>query len=204
MAGNAALRDAVEHLRTSPEVKSPIESTPARANEPDAADVWRNGQDYLNRAEVGALRQRRLELEARIAEARRLPPRPSDAPPARGFMPDRYIVEGDSEYVRQIMEGTQLMRTQSRIDAHRVNELVDAMLAGQHVPTAIEQPVRVGNNMVGDGHHRLVAARIVSLRTGRPMFANRGPNAVFREPSPLLKELGTGAGLIDWDLSVRP
>lgn len=65
-------------------------------------------------------------------------------------------------------------------------------------------PVRIGDDMtIHAGHHRVIAATILSLRTGRPVFSSQGPNAILGS---FEKPVGTARQSrgLDWRLRVDP
>jgi hypothetical protein len=203
LAGNDALRRGLQHLGSSRRV-------PAAANAaPGADDIalrWKEANDRRERAQAEGARQKQRDLEARIAQAASLPPRPPDAPGPRANMPMRYLVAGDTEYLQRIMGPTPFVPTQVYVEAAKVNRLVDSMLGVRPLPRGFyEPPVRLGPNMeILDGHNRLVAATIVSARTGRPVFESWGPNAILRDPGaplPAGARQPRGGG---WMLKVKP
>ncbi len=204
LAGNAELRKAIAHLGMPPQVRTAAATGSLRSSPPDYAAEWLRRNLALDDARAGQLRERRLQFEQRAAAAPPLPPQPPGVP-GNPVTPQRYMVEDDIDYLNRIMAGTQLRPSQERIRASRVNELVDSMLApGPRPIPPNELPVRISDGLVGEGHHRVIAARIVSLRTGRPMFASQGPNAILPDPAPLLQRVAVEERAVEWRLAVDP
>ncbi len=99
--------------------------------------------------------------------------------PEQGRVPRRPVVAGDGRYVRNIMESTPYRRTQGKVYAETINGYVRQILRGDPFPLGRNgRPIKIGTDgTIIDGHHRLIAAQIVSRLTGRPL--TQGPNRVI-------------------------
>jgi hypothetical protein len=207
LTGNEALRQAMQHLRLSPETRGALVAGAGGAAVPeDLAERWKVANDRRDVLRTAALEQERRALDERIAQAARLPPRPPNAPRATRALPDRYLVPGDTDYLDQIMGATPFRPSQVHVEARKVNALVRDMLGIEALPRSIvESPVRIGPGLlIEDGHNRLVAATIVSARTGRPLFQGWGTNGILPDPGTALPQgvrQERGAG---WRLRVDP
>lgn len=208
LAGNEALRQAARHLSLNPRTQAAVELAANGSNDPAVVDIasrWRQANDRLEERRIAVRQEQQRELRERIAQAPPLPARPANAPPATARTPQRYLVEGDTEYLQRIMSAVPLVPTQVHVDAAKVNRLIDSMMTGRTVPPGLyEPPLRLNGLNVEDGHNRLVAAVVVSQLTGRPLFESWGPNAILPNPGAPLplgvrEQRGTG-----WNLRVNP
>jgi hypothetical protein len=120
---------------------------------------------------------------------------PSLDPGVRINRPMRKLTPGDREYLASVMgdvpmrgpNGTvQLKAGQQSIGVDPVNDYVvdilNAARRGEPFPLSRENPliqiqIDPKTGIVGEGHHRLVAAQIVSRMTGRPLYGS--DNAVI-------------------------
>ncbi len=105
--------------------------------------------------------------------------------------PRRYVVEDDVDYIERVMDDTSITPTQNQVWASTINKYVQEFLdrkisdsankydveliyregpSGASPLAVATAPGAYGVHVGGSGHHRLIAAAIVSRLTGRPIF----------------------------------
>ncbi|MEX2449386.1 MAG: hypothetical protein WD407_00860, partial [Rhodospirillales bacterium] len=95
----------------------------------------------------------------------------------------RHMVEGDVTHLKSVMGGSGLKPTQNYVHYQKVNQYVQDMLNGKFDWNKLKSDkpgdaIKIGSDgSIQHGHHRVVAAQIVSRLTGRPLM--HGPNAVI-------------------------
>ena len=96
-----------------------------------------------------------------------------------GSLPRRKLVNGDQNYLANIMAGTPYQSRQNKVYFDTINEYVRQMLDGGPFPKG-RSNLKIWidpDKIIREGHHRLIAAQIVSRLTGRPLLS--GPNCVI-------------------------
>ena len=122
----------------------------------------------------------------------------------QGSVPRRRVVAGDDAYIGNIMRGTGFRRTQRKVWASTINEYVDDILHGKPFPRGRDgQPIKIATDgSIQNGHHRLIAAQIVSNLTGRPL--TNGSNAII-PPQNIVEGVAPKSGARIWEsLGVEP
>lgn len=145
---------------------------------------WQAEREIQQREDVRLRRERQADLLRRQNEIGEfdVPPRPGRRMrnPEDGNNPRRPLVEGDANYVRNIMENSPYRRTQPDVSGQVVNRYVEQMLAGEFPTSPDGMPITIGSqNQIVQGHHRLIAAQVVRQLTGRPL--TEGPNRIIPE-----------------------
>jgi len=173
--------------------ETPEEVIERLGNKPDrteAEEVQLIGarQAVRDQNDVPANKERAADLAWRQNQAPRFDV-PQGAPGDRpmgninsGTRPRRQLVEGDTPYLENIMDGAKYRTAQNSVSASIVNKNVEEMLPGGWQPEPGEPPIHIGpDGTLGNGHHRMIAATIVSKLTGRPIIG--GPDAILPEGS---------------------
>jgi hypothetical protein len=162
---------------------------------------WQAEREIQQREDVRLRRERQADLLRRQGEAGEfgVPQRPGRPMrnPEDGNNPRRPLVQGDANYVRNIMENSPYRRTQPDVSGPVVNRYVDQMLAGEFPTSPDGMPITIGaQNQIVQGHHRLIAAQIVRQLTGRPL--TEGPNRIIPE-SEIVTDLGADPPPSGWN-----
>jgi len=153
--------------------------------------VSRNASEHLNSLDKArnllSARGRAPSFTPRKGEAFRAAAAKGDksgiAPIGESPPITRNMVEGDVSHLQSAMKDSGFTPSQSYIHYQKVNQYVQDMLNGTfnwRDPSLGQKGkvIEIGpGNTIQHGHHRVVAAEIVSQLTGRPVFG--GPNPII-------------------------
>lgn len=117
-------------------------------------------------------------LPASETPARRLPASATPAPPTP---PGREIVlqpgaEGNQQ-LSKVMEG--FVPTQNKVYSGTINSMKQDMVNGTFDWSKADKPIQLDGNVIVDGHHRMIAAKMAAQETGRPLLG--AANAIIPE-----------------------
>ncbi len=142
------------------------------------ASLLGRGREYRNNVALleRQIAARDFDLPPDLAKTLQAQRRADD-----GLMPRRELVAGDKQYVGRVMNGSGIHPTQKDIYASRVNHYVREILRTGQMPPSVKDGVPVvlqrqgkGSELIiANGHHRVVAGKIASRLTGRPLLPSQ-------------------------------